>query len=325
MDPAVERGWRQSPEHLRLLAKVARMYHERGLHQPEIAELLHLSQPRVSRLLKEATARGIVRIVVVLPDGHHSELEDAIEARYALRDVVVVETGGADDVIPALGAAAAEYLDATLRGEDDIGISSWSESLLRTAELMKPKRSQVAEGVTQLVGGIGSPAVQMHATRLTSRLADVTGARPYFLPAQGVVGTRATRRALAKDAAVEQVVQRWSGLTVALVGIGDLEPSSLLRRSGNSLADDDQDELRSRGAVGDVCLRYFDAAGRHVDSSFDDRVMGISPKQLKHIPRRIAVAGGRQKTAAIRAALIGGWVNILITDVEVARALLSAD
>ena len=176
-----------------------------------------------------------------------------------------------------------------------------------------------------MVGGIGSPAVQMHATRLTSRLADVTGAKPYFLPAQGVVGTRAIRRALAKDAAVEQVVQRWSSLTMALVGIGDLEPSSLLRRSGNSLADDDQDELRSRGAVGDVCLRYFDAAGHHVESSFDDRVMGISPKQIKHIPRRIAVAGGPRKTAAIRAALLGGWVNILITDVEVARALLSAD
>ena len=48
-------------EHLRLLAKVARLYFEAGLKQREICEALHLSQPRVSRLLKEAEQRGIVR------------------------------------------------------------------------------------------------------------------------------------------------------------------------------------------------------------------------------------------------------------------------
>jgi DNA-binding transcriptional regulator LsrR (DeoR family) len=49
---------------MRLLVKVARMYHERGLRQPEIAAHLNMSQPRVSRLLKEAADRGVVRTVV---------------------------------------------------------------------------------------------------------------------------------------------------------------------------------------------------------------------------------------------------------------------
>ena len=34
---------------LRLITKVARMYHERGVRQTDIAETLHLSQARVSR------------------------------------------------------------------------------------------------------------------------------------------------------------------------------------------------------------------------------------------------------------------------------------
>src|SRR4051812_28630990 len=38
-------------DQVRLLTKVARMYHERGMRQPEIAAQLRLSQPRVSRLL----------------------------------------------------------------------------------------------------------------------------------------------------------------------------------------------------------------------------------------------------------------------------------
>ena len=54
-------------DRLRLLTRVARMYHERGIRQPEIAAQLSLSQTRVSRLLKEASERGIVRTVVIPP------------------------------------------------------------------------------------------------------------------------------------------------------------------------------------------------------------------------------------------------------------------
>src|SRR5829696_105745 len=60
---------------LRLITKVARMYHERGIRQTDIAEALHISQARVSRLLKRATELGIVRTIVVA-DGIHTDLEE---------------------------------------------------------------------------------------------------------------------------------------------------------------------------------------------------------------------------------------------------------
>ena len=81
--------------------------------------------------------------------------------------------------------------------------------------------------------------------------------------------------------------------------------------------------LRGLGAVGDICLRFFDADGRHVDSDLDGRVIGIEPDVLLAVPRRIGVAGGQRKHSAIRAAVLGGWVNVLVTDVETADALLS--
>ena len=43
---------------IRLMTKVAHMYHEQGIRQAEIAKTLHISQARVSRLLNRwATAR----------------------------------------------------------------------------------------------------------------------------------------------------------------------------------------------------------------------------------------------------------------------------
>src|SRR5215213_9394265 len=79
------------PEQLRLLAKVARMYHERGMRQPHIARELNISQPRVSRLLKQASEIGIVRTTVALPSGVYIDLEEKLQDRYGLKDVVVVD------------------------------------------------------------------------------------------------------------------------------------------------------------------------------------------------------------------------------------------
>jgi DNA-binding transcriptional regulator LsrR (DeoR family) len=318
-------AWVEDTEHLRLLAKVARLYHEQGMKQREIAAALSISQPRVSRLLTQAVSSGLVRSVIVLPPGVHTELEDRVRQRYGLRDVVVVDAAGAGiDVTAALGAAAAYYLDTTLMGGEVIGISSWSGSLLAAVDRMRPATHAPADRVVQLFGGLGQPEVQVQATRLTSRLAELTGARPVFLPAPAVAGQAATRDAFMVDPSVAGVVQQWSDVDVALVGVGSLSPSPLLRSSGNGLSEAEQQDLRELGAVGDVCLRFFDGRGAHVASAFDSRVIGIGPEELRAVSRRIAVAGGVEKAGAITAAVRGGWANVLITDHEVA-VLLDTD
>lgn len=321
--PRVDRSLGSSEDQMRLMAKIARMYHDRGLRQAQIAQELHVSQPRVSRLLKRAGEVGIVRITVALPPGVHTDLEDALEEQFGLGEAVVVDVDGPEDgITQALGSAAANYLESTLIGGDTVGISSWSATLLAAVEAMRPARGSVVDTVVQLVGGVGDPRVQMLATRLIGLFAQSTGAEPVVMPAPGMLGTAAARESLAADATVADVMSLWPRLTLALVGIGSLEPSPLLRESGNALADADLDLLRRAGAVGDVCFRFFDSDGRPVRSGVDDRVIGISADQLRDIPRRVAIAGGARKHAAILAALRGRWVNVLITDVAEARRLL---
>jgi DNA-binding transcriptional regulator LsrR (DeoR family) len=142
-----------------------------------------------------------------------------------------------------------------------------------------------------------------------------------LLPTPALVSRPALRRALMKDSAIGDVMKSWKELDLALVGIGSLEPSPLLRQSGNALTDAEQDQLRGAGAVGDVCLRFFDEDGVVLDTPLDQRVVSISPGDLRQVSRRIGVAGGANKYRAIRAALRGGWVNVLITDLDTARGL----
>ena len=98
----MEDGYRR-----RLLTKVARLYHHSGLRQVEIADRLRISQTRVSRLLRQAEADGIVHTVVVPLIGLNATVEEQLEARYSLAEAHVVDTVA--DSEDELGAELGEW------------------------------------------------------------------------------------------------------------------------------------------------------------------------------------------------------------------------
>lgn len=317
-----------SRDELRLLARVARLYYTDGLRQPEIASRLDLSQARVSRLLKRAEAEGIVRITVTAPSGVFPELEEELQQTYGLKVAFVVDApGGADNedrLLQELGAAAAYYLEAVLRSGDVMGISSWSSSLLATADAMRSLPKLAGVRVVQVLGGVGNPSARLHANRLTHHFAELVNGEAVTLPSPGIAGSPESAQVLREDSYIAATLDLLKDLSLVLVGIGALRPSRLLASSGNAFSREELEALRGQGAVGDICLRFFDAAGRPVGGRLDERVIGIRLDELKAIGRRIAVAGGTRKTAAIRAALRGSWVNTLITDRATAESLLRA-
>ena len=78
-----------------------------------------------------------------------------------------------------------------------------------------------------------------------------------------------------KDRYVQEATALFKSVTLALVGIGAVEPSKLLAASGNVFSPQELKSLSARGAVGDICLRFFDAAGAPVQTPLNDRVISI--------------------------------------------------
>ena len=306
------------------MTRVARLHYDVGMKQPEIATRLRLSQPKVSRLLKGAQDEGIVRISVRAPSGTNPELEEALEARYDLTEVEIVDISRDDDdaAVRELGAAAAFNVESTVRSGDLIGVSSWSATLLAMVDAMHPVSGVKDVRVVQILGGGGDPAAEGHATHLVRRLTDLLHGQGTFLPAPSSVGSPEARDVLLSDPFVERATALFDRLDVAYVGIGGQEPSGLLASSGNVFSPEELRTVRKAGGVGDIGLRYLCVDGRPVDTPLNDRVIGIELAQLKRAPRSIAVAGGPDKTEAIHAALVGGWINCLITDTYTAERLL---
>ena len=251
-----------------------------------------------------------------MPQGVYTELEEALVVKFNLRDVIVVDCLEDDEnlIQRDLGAAAAYYLESAIRPNEVIGISSWSATLLSLVAALHPLQQKSGVRVVQILGGVGNPAVEAHATHLTSRLAQLVNGEAIYLPVPGVLTTEAARDILITDQVTQQAIQLFDQVSTALVGIGAIDPSPLLAQSGNIFSSNELDLLRQENAVGDILLHFYDINGKLVDTGLDKRVISMGLDQLNKVNRAIGVAGGVRKYSGILGALRGHWVNILITD-----------
>jgi DNA-binding transcriptional regulator LsrR (DeoR family) len=215
-----------------------------------------------------------------------------------------------------IGEAAAHLLEVTLAAGEIIGVSSWSQTIFRMVENIHPQKSSPAKCVVQTLGGMGDPSVQTHATQLTTRLARLTGAEPKLLPVQGITSSREAKLLMLADPFVRETMDLFGSITLAIVGIGAVEPSELLARSGNIFSARELADLAEAGAVGDISLRFFDKQGKPVKTPLDDRVIGITLE---------ALAGGQKKIDAIAGALRTGVIDMLITDRFTAERLTASE
>jgi DNA-binding transcriptional regulator LsrR (DeoR family) len=170
--------------------------------------------------------------------------------------------------------------------------------------------------------GLGHLEAQTHGAELARRMAQALGAKPRLIHAPGIVKDKMVRDALVMDPQVADTLALARRADVAVVGIGVFQPGSTLLSSSNTLMPEEVQDLQEHGVVGDIALQFFGVDGRRIERAINDRIVGTDLEKIKAIPRVIGVGGGKEKTRAIRAALQGGLINVLVTDDRTAARLL---
>ena len=197
---------------------------------------------------------------------------------------------------------------------------SWGTTLLAMVDAMVPQ-SLPRVRVVQMLGGLGKLEAEAAGGNLALRLAALFGARMRLLWSPSIVSSKLVRDALLQDVNIAETLSLAARADVAVVGIGSPTPDSVVIQSG-ILTIDELSELRARGAVGDIALRFLDADGKAVDHPINDRTIGLELEQIQRISRVIGAAGGKEKFQVIRGALRGRLINVLVTDEQMAQALL---
>jgi DNA-binding transcriptional regulator LsrR (DeoR family) len=298
------------------------MYYNQKYKQQEIADRLHLSRPKVSRLLKQAREHGIVQISVISPDGNFTKTEEALEIKFGLREAVLVDIEGYDAGVikRQLGAAAAHYLHRTASPGELIGVT-WGTTLQTMVDAVQPKPVEDIH-IVQALGGVGPPEAKAHASDISHRLARLLDGRLTLLPAPGIVSSEEAKQVLLSDRQVRGALDLFSKLNTLYVGLGALNTNPVLEKGRGELPSGFHKEIMGSEAVGDIALHFFDAKGDEVETSLKRCVIGITPKEIKKVDTVVGIAGGPEKTDVIRGALNGRYIDVLITDQQTAAELL---
>ncbi len=322
----------QPPRERRLAVRCLELYYRQGRSQKDIAETLRVSAPTVSRLLKRAFDDGLVRVELDLP--RIEELEAGLTQRFGLRDAVVIAAGGRGDLKQELGAAAAAYFEKLAANGMRIGLSC-GFTLYQTIRQLRERRFRdlalyplSGESTLKQVDLFPNTLVGMMAAKYRPHV------QAYALPVQHLISLgeiERARRRLLRDPEIRTIYAAAQSVDIALVGIGligEQTPGfcSLAESYGVSVK-----RLGQLGVVGEINYQPFDQEGRIVDRpelhGLMRRILSVSGDRLQALSRRpdrsvVAIAGGRAKFEAVRGALAGHFMNVLVTDEDVATALL---
>jgi DNA-binding transcriptional regulator LsrR (DeoR family) len=298
------------------LVQASRLYYELGETQERIADVLGVTRPQVSRLLKEARAEGIVEIRVIDANRPSTDLANELRDRFGLRFAVLAPrlSGPADLTRRMLGRRAAHLLRDHIRAGALVGVGDGA-AMTATADALEELIPQVRATFVPLSGG-GFSAPSKDPVR---RMAESFGGQPLELFAPGLVSEQHARDALLTHLGNQTVARAWEQLDIAMFGIGGYVRSEAW--FGQDLVAD----MDAAGTVGEILIHPFDLAGRFVSDRLRELVIGFDARNLHRVPLTIGVAGGAEKVRPILGALRTGALSALVTDDETARDVLALD
>ena len=307
-----------------LVVKVAKMYYLEGLKQEEIAKQIGISRSLISMILTEAKETGIVEITIRDPFLNNEELSRSFAGFYPKTDFIVIPTSSRDsDAQRKLVAQrSADILLKTLKGGETVGLA-WGRTCFELVQSLQPQEQAREIAVVPLIGGSHQTAPYFQINEMVRQLAERVGGVPSFMHAPALVSDLSERDMYLNSSSMQVMRQAWRSMDVVISGIGAQPQRAASDRERYAGENEVYRQLEAQDAVGDICARYYDHAGRFLLDGYYERVVGIPIEDLRAAKSTLIMASGADKAEAIAGALKTGLVRVLVMDESTAKAALS--
>jgi len=302
-----------------LITKIAWYYYMGNMTQQQIADVLGTSRVRVNKLLDKARSEGIVQFKIRNDSAQRIEIEKNLVKKYSLTDAFTVpsipgDNNGMDQIAENIARGAASYIADRITQDIFInfGYGNTIGKLINHLAMI----SEHPFSCVSLTGGVNY--------YLPNTTSSTFNAKLYLMPMPLIASSKEMADAMRKERSVTEINKMLPHSILTVVGIGSMaETATVLKEQ--TLTKHDFLIMRMNGAVGDVLSHFMDKDGNLISSPIEDRLISTPLSTLKSLRNVIGVAGGDEKIQAIKAALLGGYIDILITDEETAVELLELD
>lgn len=296
-----------------LMSQAVLLHYGRRMPQNQVAKELGIGRSRISEVLRRARDLGYVTINPNLPSG----LELGANLKHLFpKEIpdpfvhVVMVTGSPDLVRQAISTAGARRLESVLEDTQTIA-TDYGYTIGDLCEAHTPTRQRIKlYPIAHSFEHNSYGSAESVISGFYYKYGRTSGVEPHYLPDD--------------EPGREKVLAKAAEADVLLLGASGTK-SPMLQEN---LRQHHMDELAFTeiGAIGTCASTAFDRFGNIVKSDFDrmiPKVPGACIREAARTPGRhvILVAGGPGKSEAIRALIMGGWMNSLITDMTTAQEM----
>jgi DNA-binding transcriptional regulator LsrR (DeoR family) len=301
-------------------ARAGWLYFIAGHTQDEIARMLQVSRASAQRLVSLCLAERLITFRLEHPIAACMELASRLKEKFDLSHCEVVPTDPAAPLATAgLAERCANILEATLRSETPVIVALGTGRAVRAAVERVSPIERPNHQIVSLVGNISADGSASFFDTV-GRLADRTGARHYPMPLPFLMSSEDERNRMVRIDPIAKVKAVAAKADLRLIGIGQMDQKAQVHVDG-FVTREELFEMMRLGAVGEITGWAYDAKGKLIKGGTNRRLTSIPP-QAPAQTTTIAAAVGQAKVPAIKAALVGGLINGLITDEVTARAIL---
>lgn len=309
------------PSREALLVHVAELYYEQGMSQQNIAEILGLSRPTVSRLLDEARDCGVVEITVHSPLKKDAALSARLRLELGLRDAVVLS--GSYDYDKALrrcAQAAGDVFRAVLENGMTVGIS-WGRALRHFCTALPELEHTYNISVVQMIGCLGTGNPHLDGLELSLTLAKKLNGTFRNVYAPVYVESELVQSYLLREPSVELAIRQANQADIVISGVGSLKDKGGSLYNSGYFDDTQREQLLAAGVTAILQGRFLDRDGGEV--ALPGRfVVGAELDAMRRAGWRIGINATAQRGEETLAAVRSGCINVLVVDEPLALALL---
>lgn len=313
--------------------RVLEMYYTEELSQAEIAKRMQVSRATISRTIYKAKQEGYVTIQIHYPKDSQCRLEEKLEKRYGLNEVIIAPVSEGEDVRRKVNEEIIQYLLRVLKNNMTISIT-WGKTIGSMIEQLKKdtRLSSLNVKGIQIVPFTGTAMLRnpersfqdTHANIHAIEMAGALNGAGYQLPVPMYVSSVETKQVLEEDPNIRSVIEIAEKADLGMVPIGQLTKEASIVKSG-ILPEEEMEALVSQGAAGEILGNFFDIDGNPIDAAFTEHIIAIKKEQFLKIPNRIGIAYGEDRIKATIGALNSGMINVLFTDSKTAEQLVGED
>lgn len=297
------------------MTKIAWYYYFENMTQQHVADTLGISRMRVIKLLEKARQTGIIQFHLRKDGESRMKLERGLMDRYGLKDAFIVPSSlSKTQVNAAIAEAASMYISERLTQNSFINMGYGD-----TPSRVLNNLATMAERPITCVSLTGGVSYYLPDTR-----SNVFNAKLHLIPTPLLASSKEMADAMRHEASVSEISRMISLAQLTVVGIGAMHESATIFKSG-ILNHNDFLYLQMQGAVGDLLSHFIDRDGNLIETPLESRLISTSLNKLKALQNVIGVAAGDVKVNAIRAALKGGYLDVLISDDSTAEKLLAEE